>query len=414
MKKLILIVLAGVGSWSLATVGTLVPAVAYAEQFSKEVGEPLKAAKTAIERRQWDSALASIKKAQAVPSKKPHEEYQINEMLAYVLVQQRNNTEAARVYEQNLNSGRTPPEQVNQRIKTIAQLYVGARSWPKAVEYGNRWIKAYPNDPEAYVQVAQAQHQMKEYKSAARTMQAGIEVARKQGQTPKENWLNLKLDCQHKTNDLEGMAVTREQLVRYYPNRDNWKAVLSTVYQSQLSSESGSDDRATLNLYRLMLELDILDKPSDYVEMAQMAIETGAPSEAVKVMEKGFANQKLEGKDKDRHLRLLNNAKAQAQTAQSSLAALEEAARTSTTGDADVKLGRAYLAMGQSDKAIAAIQRGLKKGGVKGTDEAQMMLGRAHLKLKQKDQARKAFQQVPDDSKLAQVAQLWGLYVAQS
>jgi TolA-binding protein len=51
---------------------------------------------------------------------------------------------------------------------------------------------------------------------------------------------------------------------------------------------------------------------------------------------------------------------------------------------------------------------------VKGTDEAQMMLGRAHLKLKQKDQARKAFQQVPDDSKLAQVAQLWGLYVAQS
>ena len=27
-------------------------------------------------------------------------------------------------------------------------------------------------------------------------------------------------------NDQEGMTVTRGQLVRYYPNRDNWKAVV--------------------------------------------------------------------------------------------------------------------------------------------------------------------------------------------
>jgi tetratricopeptide (TPR) repeat protein len=409
MQKYVLIALAAIATLSVVVLGTIAPTAAYAETFSKAVGEPLKAAKSAIDKRQWDLALTNIKKAQGVASKTPYEEYQINEMLGYVLLQQKDYSGAAKVFEQNLNSGRMSPDAASARTKQIAQMYTGARNWPKAVEYGNKVIKAYPNDPEAYFQLAQAQSQNKDCKGSAKTMQAGIEAARKNGKTPEENWLNLKLHCQNELHDQEGMVTTREQLVRYYPNRDNWKAVLQTIY-----NQPNNDDRATLNLYRLMLELDVLDKPNDYVEMAQMAIETGAPAEAVTVMEKGFKNKVLENKDKDRHTRLLNQAKTQAQTAQASLPTLEQQARSAATGDADMQLGRAYLASGQYDKAVEAIQRGLKKGGVKGSDEAQMMLGRAYLKLKQKDQARRAFGAVPDDSKLAQVAQLWGVYAQQA
>lgn len=409
MQKLALIALAAVGSLSLTALGTLVPTTALAETFSKEVGLPLKDAKAAMDKRQWDSALANIKKAQAVPTKKPHEEYQINEMLAYVLIKQNDSTGAARVFEQNLNSGRTPPELANQRTKIIAQLYVPGRNWPKVIEYGNRWIKAYPSDSEAYFQVAQAQKESRDCKNASKTMQNGIEAARKAGKSPEQNWLNLKLYCQHELKDQEGMAVTREQLLRYFPSKDNWKAVLSNVY-----NQPNNDDRATLNLFRLMLELDVLEKPSDYMEMAQMAIETGVPGEALTVMEKGFTNKVLENKDKDRHVRLRDQARTQAQSALASLPALEQQAKSATTGDTDVQLGRAYLSTGEYDKAVEAIQRGLKKGGVKGSDDAQMMLGRAYLKLKQKDQARKAFGAVPDDSKLAQVAGLWGVYAQQS
>jgi tetratricopeptide (TPR) repeat protein len=409
MQKYVLIALAAIATLSVAVLGTITPTAAYAETFSKAVGEPLKAAKTAIDKRQWDLALTNIKKAQGVASKTPYEEYQINEMLGYVLLQQKDYSGAAKVFEQNLNSGRMSPDAASARTKQIAQMYTGARNWPKAVEYGNKVIKAYPNDPEAHFQLAQAQSQNKDCKGSAKTMQSGIEAARRNGKTPEENWLNLKLHCQNELHDQEGMAATREQLVRYYPNRENWKAVLTTVY-----NQANNDDRATLNLYRLMLELDVLEKPNDYVEMAQMAIETGAPAEAVTVMERGFQKKVLENKDKERHTRLLNQAKTQAQTAQASLPTLEQQAKSATTGDADVQLGRAYLASGKYDKAVEAIQRGLKKGGVKGSDEAQMMLGRAYLKLKQKDQARRAFGAVPDDSKLAQVASLWGVYAQQA
>jgi TolA-binding protein len=74
----------------------------------------------------------------------------------------------------------------------------------------------------------------------------------------------------------------------------------------------------------------------------------------------------------------------------------------------------AYLSYGEYDKAIEALRRGLQKGASRRTDEAQIMLGRAYLKLNQKDAARRAFKAVPDDSKLARVAELYDLHAAQS
>ena len=72
-----------------------------------------------------------------------------------------------------------------------------------------------------------------------------------------------------------------------------------------------------------------------------------------------------------------------------------------------------YTGFAQHDKAVEALQRALQKGAGKRKDEAQIALGRAYLKLNQKDPARKAFKAVPDDSKFARVAELYGIYASQ-
>ena len=71
---------------------------------TKAVGEPLKKAQEAMAKKQWDTALAEIKKAQAVEKKTPFEAYQIDEFLGYVLIQQKKYGEAAPVFERMLNS----------------------------------------------------------------------------------------------------------------------------------------------------------------------------------------------------------------------------------------------------------------------------------------------------------------------
>ncbi len=81
-----------------------------------------------------------------------------------------------------------------------------------------------------------------------------------------------------------------------------------------------------------------------------------------------------------------------------------------SSGDADAVLGIAYLSYDQYDKAIEALQRGLKKGGVKRPEEAQLMLGRALLKANRNADAVQAFEAIPKGSKLAEVANLWAIY----
>ena len=96
---------------------------------TKAVAEPLKKAQEAMQAKQWDTALTEIKKAQAVEKKTPFEAYQIDEFLGYVLIQQKKFGEAAPVFERMLNSGFVPPEQVDDRTKTVAQLYFQVKDY---------------------------------------------------------------------------------------------------------------------------------------------------------------------------------------------------------------------------------------------------------------------------------------------
>jgi tetratricopeptide (TPR) repeat protein len=409
-KHVLVLALATVGALLLATAATLAPSTAVAEEFSKAVGEPLIAAQNAMKKRQWDLAMAKAKEAAAVSNKKPHEEFAVNQVLAYLYTQRGDYANAAKLQEALLNSGRVPDGEVNARVKALAQAYAqkGNINYAKQIEYGTRYLKSNPNDAEMNFLVAQAQFQSGDCRNAVRSAQNAVDAARKGGNAPKENWLNLKLNCQYKLGDEEGQLATREQLVRYYPKKETWEPLLTA-----LSNKAELDDRAKMNIYRLMLELDLLEKPDQYLEMAEIAIDQ-EPGEAAKVIQAGIDNKVLTGRNDERAKRILNHAQTKAQAKQSGLQAMDQQARQDPKGEADVNLGRAYLAAGQHDKAVEALQRGLKKGGFRNVDEAQMMLGRAYLKLKQKDQARRAFNAVPDDSKLAQVAQLWGVYAAQS
>jgi tetratricopeptide (TPR) repeat protein len=410
MSKRIWVPAALLAALVLAGVAGFTPTSALAEEFSKAVGEPLLAAQSAMKKKQWDLAMTKAKEAAAVPNKKPHEEFQVNEVLIYLHTVKGDYASAARLQEASLNSGRVPADQVPGRLKSIAQAYAQPRNnnYAKTIEYGNRYLKSNPGDTDMIALVAQAQFQTGDCKNAVRTAQSALDSARREGKSPKENWLNLKLNCQHKLDDRDGIVATREQLVRYFPKKENWDPLLTV-----LSNQSETDDRAKMNVYRLMLELDLLKKPDQYFEMAEIAIDQ-QPGEAVAVIEKALATKVFEGRNKERGMRLLNHAKTKAQSSQTGLAALDEQARKSPKGEADVSVGRAYLSSGEYAKAVEALQRGLKKGGFKNVDDAQMMLGRAYLKLNQKDQARRAFNAVPDDSKLAQVASLWGVYAQQS
>ena len=105
--------------------------------------------------------------------------------------------------------------------------------------------------------------------------------------------------------------------------------------------------------------------------------------------------------------RLLAEAQQAVALDKSTLDKQDAAAKAKPTGDADVKLGAAYLSYGQNDKAIEALQRGIGKGGVKNPDEAGLLLGIAYVRANNKAEATKAFQTVNKDPALARIAKYW-------
>ncbi len=400
-----------------STAAVLAPATVIAAdqpakpKMSKAVAVPLAAAQKAMAAKQWDTALAEIKKAQAVPQRTPAEDYQIDEFLGYVLVQQKKYGQAAPVFERMLNSGLVPPDQVDDRTKAVAQMYFQEKEYKKSADWAKKWLAKHPGQEDMSVLLGQSQYLLEDYKSAAATMAGVVANAEKAGQTPKESYIQIVLSSHFKLDNKDGVADALKKMVRYYPQPQYWDNLVD-IYRRKQNS-----DRVTLGFYRLMSDVGILKDKGDYVEMSQLAIEAGVPGEAEQTMQKGIENGTLKVEDKTeqgRYTRLLDAAKKQATADRSSLAQQAKDAEKATQGQASVGLGQAYLSYGMYDEAIAAIQAGLKKGGVTDADEAQISLGLAQMKKGQKDAARQTFKAVKDDSKWADLANLWTIRTYQS
>ncbi|GMW05814.1 MAG: hypothetical protein QY320_08890 [Gammaproteobacteria bacterium] len=392
--------------------GAAVQASAADDKIGAKVGKPMKAAQEAIQKKEWDKAMAKIAEADAVSQKSAFEQYQINEFKGYVLLQQKKYADVARIYEQNLNSPKMPPEQVDDRLKALIQLNTATRNYPKVIELGTRWLKSGGKDVDTQVLVAQAHYLQKDYKNAISIMQAAIHAAEQAGKQVDENWLQLVRSSQQNVGDESGATATLEKLVRLYPKKEYWDYLLSTRMRQK------NPDRVTLNLYRLAGQVGVMDSPDEYVEMTEMLLDAGLPGEARSVMEAGYKAKIFETADQsnaDRYTRRLNDAKARAAKDEQSLPTFESDAKKAPTGQGDVALGMAYSSFGQYQKAVDALSRGLQKGGVRDPAQASIMLGIANLKLGKNDEALKAFEQAKSaDKELSEVARLWAIVARSS
>jgi tetratricopeptide (TPR) repeat protein len=138
-----------------------------------------------------------------------------------------------------------------------------------------------------------------------------------------------------------------------------------------------------------------------------MALEFGSATEAANIVQKGLDAKVLNG---DRAVKLLNTAKAQAAADAANFSKTSAAAAKAKTGDDLVKLGEELWGAGRGQDAIGLIQQGIQKG-VTDKGNAQIRLGLAYLGAGQKPAAIAAFNAVPkEDANNAMIAHLWAIY----
>jgi len=86
---------------------------------------------------------------------------------------------------------------------------------------------------------------------------------------------------------------------------------------------------------------------------------------------------------------------------------LVTAARLSDEGELDLRLGNAHLNLGQYSECVAAVEAGLRKGGIKSPDNAQISLGMCLYNLKKYQAAIKAFRQASKTPRSKRISAQW-------
>jgi hypothetical protein len=399
-RAVILAVVAAVGGTSFTT------DVAAAQAVSAAVAKPLDAANKAVKAGRLDEAIAKLREVSAISGRTPYDTYVMNQLLSFALLKQNKFADAAPVLESNLNSGLASPAEKTTINKQLLGIYFSQKNYAKTLEIGQGLIAAGTADNVTYGAVAQSYERQGKLGDAVKFVKARVDASLAKGAKPAENELLLLLDYQRRLKDEKGEVDTFEKLLAYYPKGDYWENLIPPLLRAP-----GNSDALMLNIYRLMLSTNTLKKGEDFTEMAQLAKEQGSAGEALEVLQKGVsANVYTEQRDKDRSARLLDAIKKQSAADQAALAKADADDKAGKSGDADVAVGRTYLGLGQFDKAIEALRRGIAKGGLTTPEEAQTLVGVALLRQRKNGEAAAAFKAVKGDPKWVRVANLWGIH----
>jgi hypothetical protein len=377
-------------------------AVVQAQGMRPEVGKPLQQASDYLKQGKPREALAKVREAEAVGGITAAERNVIDGMKAAAA--QRAGDMGSAIQALESMAGRASGAQLGQVAEQLASAYAQQRNNAKASEWLQKAIAAGNTGPGVRQMQQYLQGASGDYGAIAKEAGAAVAAAEAAGRRPDEGDLLRLADAQQRTGNNNGYVATLEKLLVNYPKKDYWSAFLS-----RLPRKPGFAPRFELDVLRLRLASGTLAKTEEYMEMAQLALQAGTPAEARRITDAGIKAGLLgTGPEAGRHQRLRELAVKQEGEAKTSLANQASEAETFKEGDGLVKVGFSYASMGEVDRGIELIQKGIAKGNLKRPEDAKLRLGMAQMQqAKTRAAGVQTLRSVKGTEGAAEIARLW-------
>ncbi|MBV9539731.1 MAG: hypothetical protein JO167_00560, partial [Alphaproteobacteria bacterium] len=165
-----------------------------------------------------------------------------------------------------------------------------------------------------------------------------------------EQVLTLLMRCAYENQDNESMRTALEQLVSRTNKPEYWSQLLTTA-----EGTKGLKDHQTLDIYRIKLMTGSINKPEQYMLLAQIALQLGCAAEAQAVLKKGVDAKVLQPNDRLNRLMAMAGGQAATNAANAGRAA-------AGNGDALIKLSEDLWGQGKYDDALKFAKAGIAKG----------------------------------------------------
>jgi tetratricopeptide (TPR) repeat protein len=266
----------------------------------------------------------------------------------------------------------------------------------------------------AYSYRADANNSRQDYEKALNDVKKAINIAEelhrkdpKKHDPVSKDWYQSWFVISYKMKDYQqAFDVTKLLVAKWPTDKDFWS------YYGNVALLLHKDQTATA-VYGLMYKKGLLKSKDDYLQLASLLLEQGAPYKAAEVLTDGM-NKGYIPKTKDSYDQI-SSAWTAARDWDKALATLGEEAKVSSNGKVYLRQAEIYLERRDYNKARQAVQSALNKGSL--GDEAGralMVLGQSEYELKNYENAVNAFKRAEKYKQQEQNARQWLKYVAQA
>jgi len=370
-----------------------------AQAVSKEVYDRIQKAQEAIDA---DDPKSALKILNAVKGKKGLTEYELQNVLNYIGFVYYNMdaiAEAMAVYQEMLRIPSIEDQIKKQTLYTLAQLSTMEEQYAKALGLLDQWFVLETNPaPEPYILYAQNLYQVNRFADMIRPIESAMAVAVKRSLPVKEDWYVLLNFAYFQQENYEKVRDIQKILLVNWPKKRYWFS-LAGAY-----TELG-EEQNLVGAYDAAMTQGMLEKESELVTMAQLYLQNEVPYKAAVLLDKEMADGRVTKNAKN--YRLLSQAWTLAAEDEKAIPALQQAARLSDEGELNLRLGNAYLNLGQYGECVAAITDGIEKGGIKSPDNAQISLGMCLYNQKKYRAAITAFREAGKTRRSRNISRQW-------
>lgn len=373
-----------------------------------EVGKPLMAAQEAIRASNYKDALAKIAEAESKPELTTWERLVINRIKAPAAYGAGDSALALASFEASLGSPLLPVADRRMLLETTIKLALQMKDMARAERWFRTYVAEGGNDPVLRQTYPQVLGVVGEHAAAVAEAKAIVLANDGAGKPTPDALLRTLGASANAIKDNASYQFALEHLVVSSPRSDYWADLVSRVARR----EGFADERLRLDTYRLMQAVGVELEGDEFVEIAERAQQAGQPIEALKALDTA-KDKALLGQIKNQAgLAKLRDqiTKAAAQDL-ASLDDSEKSALAAREGNAAVNVGLALLAAGKAERAVALMQQGIAKGGLRRPDDAQLRLGMALARAGRADDAKRALAQVGGNDGAADLARLWLLHL---
>jgi tetratricopeptide (TPR) repeat protein len=287
-------------------------------------------------------------------------------------------------------------------LESLINASLQLKDHARVAKWSRQYLQDGGSNPSVHLVLVQSLAASGQHAEVVTVMLGKVRQDASTGKKTPEAELRTLAVSYRQLKDDAGYMNTLKQLLSSYPSKAYWAEVIG-----RMSQQAGLNTRLELDLYRLLEQTDNMEDAAEYVEMASLALKAGLPSEAVRVINKGFDAGVLgQGSGAASHQKMRTDAEKKLREDEALFTQLEKSAKD---GPSWAAVGDVYFSRQNWSAAHAAYAKAIEWGSLRREHEVRLHDAISLIQADQKVAARQQLAAVTGDPTAVDLAALWAI-----